>query len=51
MTPMRFLETTPCGRFGLITELGNEPDGYFWEGVAQVLVSTEAPRARGTFVL
>ena len=27
----------------LIMELGHEPNGYFWEGVAQFLIKTEAP--------
>ncbi|WP_395105422.1 immunity 51 family protein [Actinomadura sp. SCN-SB] len=54
MTPMRLIETAP-GKFSLllyagtaqvdelIEELGHEPNGYFWEGVARLLVSTEAP--------
>ncbi len=33
----------------VIEELGHEPNGYFWEGVAQVLVSTEAPALEGRF--
>ncbi|MGW6503020.1 Imm51 family immunity protein [Nonomuraea angiospora] len=32
-----------------IEELGHEPNGYFWEGVAQVLVSPEAPALEGRF--
>ncbi|WP_405090654.1 immunity 51 family protein [Micromonospora sp. NBC_01392] len=60
MTLLRLIETTP-GRFSLlldagttpvdalVEELGHEPNGYFWEGVAEVLVSTEAPTLRGRF--
>ncbi|OZV84792.1 hypothetical protein CA850_01545 [Micromonospora echinospora] len=60
MTPLRLIETTP-GKYsllldagttavdGLVEELGHEPNGYFWEGVAQVLVSTEAPALEGRF--
>ncbi|GLX04596.1 Imm51 family immunity protein [Microbispora sp. NBRC 16548] len=32
-----------------IEELGHTPNGYFWEGVAQLLVSTEAPALEGRF--
>ncbi|GLZ06599.1 hypothetical protein Acsp03_40650 [Actinomadura sp. NBRC 104412] len=51
---MRLIETVP-GKFSLplaagttqvdelVEELGHEPNGYFWEGVARLLVSTEAP--------
>jgi hypothetical protein len=54
MEPMRVIETSP-GTFSLmlhagttdvdaaIEDLGHEPNGYFWEGVAQLLVETEAP--------
>ncbi|WP_405143219.1 immunity 51 family protein [Sphaerisporangium sp. NBC_01403] len=57
---MRLIETTP-GKFsllldagttqvdGLVEKLGHEPNGYFWEGVAQFLVSTEAPTLDGRF--
>ncbi|WP_207943305.1 Imm51 family immunity protein [Actinomadura sp. KC345] len=57
---MRFIETTP-GKFSLlldagttqvdelVEQLGHEPNGYFWEGVAQFLVSTEAPALDGRF--
>lgn len=60
MKPMRVIETAP-GRFSLILdagstdvddvveELGHEPNGYFWEGVAQLLVDTEAPGLAGRF--
>jgi hypothetical protein len=30
----------------VIEALGHEPNGYFWEGVAQLLVDTEALRGR-----
>jgi hypothetical protein len=33
----------------VIEELGHEPNGYFWEGIAQLLVDTEAPRLEGRF--
>ena len=33
----------------LVEELGHEPNGYFCEGVAQFLVSTEAPALDGRF--
>ncbi|MER7589611.1 Imm51 family immunity protein [Micromonospora sp. NPDC127501] len=39
--------TTPVD--DLIRELGHEPNGYFWEGVAQLLVSTEAQTLEGRF--
>jgi len=60
MHPLRLIESTP-GTYSLlldagttqvddvIEELGHEPNGYFWEGVAQVLVSTEAPALEGRF--
>ncbi|MEV6984565.1 immunity 51 family protein [Sphaerisporangium sp. NPDC051017] len=60
MHPLRLIESTP-GKYSLlldagttqvdnvIEELGHEPNGYFWEGVAQVLVSTEAPALEGRF--
>ncbi|MER7506185.1 Imm51 family immunity protein [Nonomuraea pusilla] len=33
----------------LIEESGHEPNGYFWEGVARFLVSTEAPTLEERF--
>ena len=33
----------------MIEELGHTPNGYFWEGVAQLLVSTEAPALEDRF--
>jgi hypothetical protein len=58
--PMYIVETSP-GELSLVLdagttdvddlveELGHEPNGYFWEGIAQLLVDTEAPRLRGRF--
>jgi len=58
--PLRLVETT-SGKYSLILdagttavdevieELGHEPNGYFWEGVAQLLVSTEAPALESRF--
>ncbi|TDE47937.1 hypothetical protein E1295_22105 [Nonomuraea mesophila] len=60
MNPLKLLETTP-GTFSLlldagttqvdelIEESGHEPNGYFWEGVARFLVSTEAPTLKERF--
>ncbi|WP_405430384.1 immunity 51 family protein [Micromonospora sp. NBC_00617] len=60
MTLLRLIETTP-GQYSLllnagttpvdalVEELGHEPNGYFWEGVAEVLVSTAAPTLEGRF--
>ncbi|MGW2092267.1 Imm51 family immunity protein [Promicromonospora sukumoe] len=60
MTVPKLLETTP-GRFSLllhagttpvdalVEELGHEPNGYFWEGVARRLVATEAPLLENRF--
>ncbi|MFE9958967.1 Imm51 family immunity protein [Micromonospora sp. NPDC005299] len=31
----------------LISELGHEPNGYFWEGIVELLVMTEAPTLEG----
>jgi Immunity protein 51 len=57
---MRTVETSP-GKFSLmlaagttdvddvIVELGHEPNGYFWEGIAELLVDTEAPHLEGRF--
>jgi hypothetical protein len=33
----------------VIEELDHEPNGYFWEGIAQLLVDTEAPHLQGRF--
>ena len=59
MEPLQILEhegrlslTLECGNTAvddIISELGHEPNGYFWEGVAQLLVETEAPDLEGTF--
>lgn len=60
MDPMRLFEFSP-GEYSLsldtgaatvrdvVDELGHEPNGYFWEGVARRLVSTEAPALEGRF--
>ncbi|MFC5753799.1 immunity 51 family protein [Actinomadura rugatobispora] len=60
MSPLKLIETSP-GAFSLllnagttqvdelIEQLGHEPNGYFWEGVAQILVSTEAQTLEGRF--
>jgi hypothetical protein len=60
MHPLRLIETTP-GKYSLllnagttrvddvIDELGHEPNGYFWEGVARLLVSAVAPDLKGRF--
>ncbi|WP_182898934.1 Imm51 family immunity protein [Microbispora sp. H10830] len=60
MHPLRLIESAP-GEYSLlldagttqvddvIEELGHTPNGYFWEGVAQLLVSTEAPALDGRF--
>jgi hypothetical protein len=60
VNPMRLIETTP-GKYSLlldagttdvddlIEQLGHEPNGYFWEGVAQFLVNTEVPELEGRF--
>lgn len=39
--------TTPVDE--LVVQLGHEPNGYFWEGVARFLVSTEAQALEGRF--
>ncbi|GAA2633306.1 hypothetical protein GCM10010399_77180 [Dactylosporangium fulvum] len=60
MTPLKLIELDP-GKYslllnagttavdGVIEELGHESNGYFWEGIAQVLVATEAPELEGRF--
>lgn len=60
MDPLRLIETTP-GKHSLlldagttavdevVEELGHEPNGYFWEGVAQLLVAEHAPALDGRF--
>jgi hypothetical protein len=60
MTPLKLVETSP-GKFSLlldagstaaddvIEQLGHEPNGYFWEGVARFLVRTQAPALDGRF--
>jgi len=58
--PLRMVETSQ-GKFSLLLDagttdvdeviesLGHEPNGYFWEGVAQLLVDTEAPSLKQRF--
>lgn len=60
MDAIKVIETSP-GKFSLllnagatdvddvIEELGHEPNGYFWEGVAELLLTTEATSLRGRF--
>ncbi|MQY06071.1 Imm51 family immunity protein [Actinomadura macrotermitis] len=60
MTPLKLIETT-SGSFSLlldagttqvdelVEQLGHEPNGYFWEGVARFLVSAEAQKLEGRF--
>jgi hypothetical protein len=33
----------------VIVELGHEPNGVFWEGIVDLLVTTEAPALGGRF--
>jgi hypothetical protein len=33
----------------LISELGHEPNGYFWEGIVELLVTNESPSLEGRF--
>ncbi|KKJ98512.1 hypothetical protein LQ51_24270 [Micromonospora sp. HK10] len=33
----------------VISELGHEPNGYFWEGIVELLVRSEAPTLEGRF--
>ncbi|MGS2620068.1 Imm51 family immunity protein [Micromonospora sp. LZ34] len=33
----------------VVEELGHEPNGYFWEGIAQLIVTNEAPGLAGRF--
>jgi hypothetical protein len=60
MDPISVIETRP-GQYSLvllvgttdvdevITELGHEPNGYFWAGMVELLVETEATRLQGRF--
>ncbi|WP_248592927.1 Imm51 family immunity protein [Thermobifida alba] len=57
---MKLIETSP-GAFSLlldagttqvdelVEQLGHDPNGYFWAGVARFLVSTEASTLEGRF--
>ncbi|WP_426512853.1 Imm51 family immunity protein [Dactylosporangium sp. McL0621] len=60
MNPLKIVETRPGNHSLLLNagstavdevveELGHEPNGYFWEGVARLLVATEAPELEGRF--
>ncbi len=33
----------------VVQQAGHVPNGYFWEGIAQLAVQTEAPHLRGRF--
>jgi hypothetical protein len=58
--PLKLFETSP-GKYSLlldagttdvddlVEDLGQEPGGYFWEGVARYLVQTEAQGLEGRF--
>ena len=60
MKPIRTVETSP-GAYSLcldagttdvddvVEELGHEPNGYSWEGIAELLVDAEAPHLRQRF--
>jgi hypothetical protein len=60
MKPLKIVETT-AGKYSLllnagdtavdaiIESLGHEPNGYFWEGVATLLVQNEAPELADRF--
>lgn len=60
MEPLKLIETSP-GKYSLLLNVGTtdvddlaeslgcEASGYFWEGVARLLVSTEAPELAGRF--
>jgi hypothetical protein len=60
MDPIKVVETEP-GQYSLwleagitdvdelIAELGHEPNGYFWEGIVELLLMTEATTLEGRF--
>ncbi|MDI1464577.1 Imm51 family immunity protein [Catellatospora sp. KI3] len=60
MTPLKLIETD-AGKYSLLLnaggtgvdevvyELGHEPSGYFWAGVARLIVEHEAPGLAGRF--
>jgi hypothetical protein len=60
MDPIEVAETAP-GEYSLsleagttdvddlISERGHEPNGYFWEGILELLITTEAPALEGRF--
>ncbi len=60
IAPLRLIETEPGSHSLLldagstkvdqtVDELGHEANGYFWEGIAQLLVQLEAPELDGRF--
>ena len=60
MIPLKLVETTPGNHSlllnagttavdGVVEEFGHEANGYFWEGIAQLLVATEATDLEGRF--
>lgn len=60
MEPLRMLDIRPGTHMlvldagttavdDVVDELGHTPNGYFWEGAAQLLVATEAPDLDGRF--
>lgn len=60
MDPIKVEETAPGKYFlwleagttdvdDLISELGHEPNGYFWEGIVELLLTTEAGALEGRF--
>ncbi|MGI5238830.1 Imm51 family immunity protein [Dactylosporangium sp. CA-139066] len=44
-----YLIAGTTGVDSVIAELGHEPNGVFWEGVAELLIVTEAPHLEGRF--
>ncbi|GAA3455199.1 immunity 51 family protein [Dactylosporangium matsuzakiense] len=60
MTPLKIIETRPGNHSlllnagstavdGAVAELGHEPNGYFWEGVARLIVAAKDPELEGRF--
>ena len=58
--PMELLELSPDNYYltldagttdvdDVVEELGHEPNGYFWEGIAQLIVASEASALAGRF--
>ncbi|GAB3286146.1 Imm51 family immunity protein [Kineosporia babensis] len=58
MKPLKLLETTP-GKYSLImstgglptdeavSRSGHEPNGYFWDGVAEWVIRNQVPEVKG----